>query len=186
MTAQISDTVTIDGRCYELCGVQGEGLFDPGLFDIEIEAPGPSCFRGFICSYGVDGGRLELADLELWSDPTFWSLNRTRLADLFGDSATINGDHPKVDARGLEFPICFTGGLLIGDDFIEELYKPMGFRPPYAYRDVLELTFESGRLLAKSDCSMAMLEVRLRQGLRNQEIPRDLLSWIDGSFGRDL
>lgn len=185
MTVQISDTVTIDGTTYELCGVQGEGLFEPARFDIEIEAPDTSCFRGFICGYEVHEGRLELCRLELWSDPTFWNLNRSRLAEIFGEGATISGEHPRVDAHDLGFLVGFTGGLLIGDDFIEELYKPMGFRPPYAYRDVHELTFENGHLLAKSDCSMSMLEVRLRQGLRNQEIPDDLMAWIDGSAGLD-
>ncbi len=186
MTVQISDAVAIDGRRYELCGVQGEGLFDPGLFDLEIEAPGSFCLRGYVCRYEVREGRLELGRLELWSDPTFWSLNRRRLAGLFGAAASIGGEHPKVEADDLAFPIRFTGGLLLGNDFIEALYKPMGYRPPYSYREVYELTFENGRLLARTDCSMAMLEVRLRQGLRNQEIPKDLMAWIDGGFRVDF
>lgn len=182
MAAQVSDILIDEGKPYELCGVQGEGLFDPAIFDIELEAPDTSCFRGFMCVYEICDDHLELAQLELWSDPTFWNLNRAKLTDLFGTSATINGEHPKVNATDLGFPICFTGGLLVGDDFIHELYKPMGFRPPYAYRDVHELTFENGHLLARTDCSMAMLEVRLRQGLRSSEIPKDLLAWIDGSL----
>ena len=38
----------------------------------------------------------------------------------------------------------------------------MGFHPAYKYKNVLELTFESGRLLSLSDRSPEMQEIRLR------------------------
>jgi hypothetical protein len=186
MTAPTSDSVWIDGRRYDLCGVQGEGLFNPGIFDIDVESPGTACWRGFTCAYEIRGHHLYLAELELWSDPTLWRRNRAKLADLFGEEAQIDGTHPLVDVTDMLFPIQFTGGLLVGDDFISELYDGLGFQPAYAYREVQELTFESGLLLAQSDCSMAMLEVRLRQGMRGGDEPRNLSAWIYDSFGMDF
>lgn len=39
-----------------------------------------------------------------------------------------------------------SGGLLLGEGFIQELYVHMGFHPAWKYLHVIELIFEGGQL----------------------------------------
>lgn len=185
MTAQVPEHVRINDTIYDLCGVRGEGLFDPAHHGIEPAAPHSACWRGYVCGYAILDGRLVLDDLELWSDPDRWRRNRQTLDHLFGECLALDDERPGVDARGLAFPVPFTGGLLLGADFIEELYVHMGFHPACKYRHVLELTFENGRLLSQSDRSIEMEEIRLREGRGDGKRSKDVVAWINDCFRID-
>lgn len=54
----------------------------------------------------------------------------------------------------------FTGGLLLGDGFIREMYDHMGFHLAYKFREVHELVFNGGRLTEEHDRSTQMAEFR--------------------------
>ena len=185
MTAQVSETVYINGTRYALCGVRGEGLFDPAIHDIEPAAPHSACWRGFRCGYAVTNNRLALDELELWSDAVHWPHNSMRLRHLFGDRVALDPDQPWIDAKGLAYLVPFTGGLLLGDDFVDELYVHMGFQPAYKYKNVLEVTFESGRLLSRSDRSIEMDEIRSREGRGDGKRSQDVVAWINDCFRID-
>ena len=185
MTAQVPETVRINGIKYALCGVRGEGLFNPDLFEIEPAAPNTSCWRGFICGYAVCNNRLVLDDLQLWSDSTRWNTNRERLERLFGDKIELNSTRNRVDTKGLAHSLPFTGSLLLGDHLIQDLYAHMGFHPAYKYRNSLELTFESGLLLSQCDRSTAMEEIRHTEDLAVIDAEKDLTGWIKDSYRID-
>ena len=184
MTAQVPDTVTIDGTRYALCGVRGEGMFNPAEQGIETAAPHTACWRGSVCGYLVAGERLLLDHLQIWSDPGRWPRNRAVIREFFGDRLTIDEDH-WVDAAGLAIPIPFTGGLLLGDGFIDGLDDAPGFHPAWTYQRVLEVTFEGGHLLAAFDRSAEMAELRAHDGRLSREETKDLVTWIDDSFRLD-
>jgi hypothetical protein len=185
MTAQVPETVRINGTIYDICGVRGEGLFNPDLYDIETSAPHTACWRGFICGYSVIKDRLLLDTLELWSEPGRWHRNRQALDRLFGERLALDDEQPRIDAHDLAFAVPFTGGLLLGEDFIRELYVHMGFHPAYKYKNVLEVTFESGRLLSQSDRSIEMEEIRLREGRGDGKRSKDVVAWINDCFRID-
>ena len=185
MTAQIPETVRVNGRRYDLCGIRGDDLFDPAEHDIVAAAPNTACWRGFVCGYKVRYRELLLDELNLWSEPAHWSHNRARLELLLGDKLEFDDARCAVNGRGIAFPIRFTGNLLIGRDFIEELYVHMGFHPAYKYREVLELAFEKGRLLTKTDLSEEMEEIRLRKGRGDWQESGNLAAWIDDAFRLD-
>jgi hypothetical protein len=185
MTAQVPDSVLLDGRQYALCGVRGEGLFDAARNGIETVAPDTGCWRGSVCVYEVVSDRLFLAALRLWSEPLHWKRNRARLERLFGERLALDDAHPVVDADGLAFPIRFTGGVLLGDGLIEELAADLHLQPACRYRAVLELTFESGRLLATVDRSAEMAAVRARDERNERDRSSDLVPWTDGLFRLD-
>jgi hypothetical protein len=182
MTAQVPETVVIDGQRYELCGVRGEGLFDAAGQGIETAPPDTSCWRGCICGYAVDGDHLLLDAFQLWSEPSRWRQNRARLEVIFGDRLELDDEHTAVDAEGLALLVPFTGGLLVGTDFIDEEYDHRGFQPALGYRTVLELTFENGLLLAKADLSAEMASVRERIDHNGRNGKPDLVKWVDDSF----
>lgn len=185
MTAQVPDSVRICGTDFDICGVRGEGLFDPSVYGIETSAPHTACWRGYLCGYALADRHLVLDELQLWSEPRRWPSVRPLLEEFFGDRLEIDEGQTSVNATGLGCPIPFTGGLLLGDDFVEELHVRMGFQPAYKYRRVLELTFESGLLLSQSDRSIEMEEIRLREGRGDGKRSKDLTAWINDCFRVD-
>jgi len=62
--------------------------------------------------------------------------------------------------KGLDEVIPFTGRLLLGDDFIEDMYIHMGYHPAPSYREVVELRFEQGKLVDARNPSEEMAEHR--------------------------
>lgn len=65
MTAQIPDTVLYGTGRYDLAGVGGYGLFDPGEHGLQVGMISTACWRGFICEYTVEDNQLFLTSLEL-------------------------------------------------------------------------------------------------------------------------
>jgi hypothetical protein len=62
--------------------------------------------------------------------------------------------------EGLDYPLDYTGSLLIADGFIQALYVHGGFHPAWKFERVLELVFDAGRFVEVVDRSERMAEVR--------------------------
>lgn len=54
----------------------------------------------------------------------------------------------------------YTGKIVIGNSFIDEYYKHMGLQRAWAYKKVLELIFEKGRLVEVIDHSETVQKIR--------------------------
>ena len=89
---------------------------------------------------------------------------------------------------GMRLP--FTGGMLLAQDFISDLYVHMGFHPAWKYETVHELTFDKGCLVSEADVSEKLAEVR-RAALSRAADPdsdtdrKDMMEWIARCFSRD-
>jgi hypothetical protein len=82
--------------------------------------------------------------------------------------------------------IGYTGSLLLGHDFIRELYVHMGFHPAWKYREIHELVFDKGRLVNAADRSteMAMLRDSL-SGTKDAPgsiMNEDVAAWVERCF----
>jgi hypothetical protein len=169
MSSQQPDLVTYEGDVYELVGVRGGGLFDPEAHGIQTVAPHTGCWRGFIARYEVRLRRLHLRSLSIWSERP--------LPPLFGVEATgastDDGEprHPFDPGLGGrtegeygfgEAPVAFTGGVLVGREFVGQGYSTMGADPPWLYATVHDLTFEDGWLVDAIDRSAEMATARAR------------------------
>jgi hypothetical protein len=192
MTAQISDTIIYPSlgnyredaseREWAIAGVAGESLFDPAPHQLKVQSSSTGCRRGYHCGYLVSNGELRLTrvtcglrhnDVEaigrgagpkLFGAPLRTRFQLTQAFDpktgrLGPQELTPAGDY---QVEGLSAPLDFTGGLLLGRDFIQELYVHIGFQPVYRYRTVTELTFEHGRLQNAQDHSDAVAAYRAR------------------------
>ncbi|HUE74225.1 MAG TPA: hypothetical protein VMP01_25315, partial [Pirellulaceae bacterium] len=60
MTNQVADTVKFKGQDHELAGLSGGTLFHPRVVGIEISGYSTATYRGFVCSYVIDGDQLKL------------------------------------------------------------------------------------------------------------------------------
>ncbi|MBL8820726.1 MAG: hypothetical protein JNL58_32185 [Planctomyces sp.] len=62
--------------------------------------------------------------------------------------------------RNINYHLEYSGGRLIANGFIRDLYVHMGFQPAWKYKCVRELLFENGRLTSNTDRSTEMAELR--------------------------
>lgn len=186
MTAQIHDVVRWKRRTWQLAGVDGQGLFRPegaGLNPVMLHT---ACWRGFVCTYGIERRRLELQRLEIGLDPD------AAAAASAGTGARLDGRLP-ASAGGiawvydrLTLAVPFSGGLLLGHRFVQHLYVHMGFAPAWKFEEVHEVLFEDGRLVKAADRSEQMTAIRARAA---GETPpgrgtsrADVMSWVEGTF----
>lgn len=198
MTAQVTDSILIDGRLYEICGIHGEAPFVPQSLGIEPVPPHTACWRGYINVYRIYRRRLVLEQLHTWLGASI-AEPASRSASLHAPA--INGVEPRVTVitedlaenfyDEMHFELPFTGGILAGRGFLRELYVHMGFPPPWKFESVYEAIFEKGRLTELRDVSPQMQEIRARmleKPLKPEFVrgsDEELTSWIASTFRLD-
>lgn len=194
MTAQTPDRFRLDDHTYVIVGVhnrkyarifgaRADILFTPEYLDLTPVATASNCWRGYVCQYAIRDNALVLRELNI---------------GLMEPGPEINGVRPTVPHEGsrvniyqnLDLPIKFTGGILIGDKFIQELYVHMGFHPAWKFETVIELIFAEGELIERRDVSdgMRVLRTRLLEkpmqpgGSAGEE---EIKAWIESTFSLD-
>jgi hypothetical protein len=190
MTAQINDTVFHRKIGYTLAAISGSGLFKPQSVGIEPVSMSTACWRGYYVEYAVEDERLFLTQVAL-------GLSKAdELRAKAGGGPTLFGIHPRYISQrcewvyeGVHEPVPFTGGFLLGDGFIRELYVHMGFHPAWKYREVRELLFENGCLRSDLDRSREMEGVRSKlaaEPLRPVLGDKTAIKyWVEKCFSRD-
>lgn len=187
MTAQYSDKVMYRSQEYDLAGESGsthvdssaritefDGLyFNPKSYGIELgrDRMSTACYRGYLCTYEIHNDELFLKDLRTIATPS-GRLNGVEVS-VEGDS-----DDPEFYFRSVNIPICYSGGIIIADDFIKELYSHMGYHPAWKYREIIELLFDSGKLTEVRDVSDKAEEYRKKfvnknDGPRLEDLPKE-------------
>ena len=151
MTGQVDDSICYNGEYYSISAKKGGDLFTPESMGIETEGISSACWHGYACSYSIRDNGLYLDSLEIGFAPGH------EVAEIFGikleklkDKFSFCGDH---FAENINHLMPFTGSLLIARDFIQGMYEHMGFQPPYRYRNVIELSFDDGKLHEANDRS---------------------------------
>jgi len=180
MAAQIPETVILDGRPYDLCGVKGENLlFDPRNHGVTPISLTSDCWRGYMSTYLVVDGTLYLDEIEIGLDPRDpTGRDHLLLSELFGN-LKMNGSSTPGHYENLEYPITFTGGLLLGRGFINETYVHMGFHPAYGFRHVVELALNEGQVVSGVDRSREMEEVRKKMAYGDWNDTHSLPRWVE-------
>jgi hypothetical protein len=185
MTAQVSDPVKYRGKIYSIAGKNGTGLFDPTEHGMKPVGKCSACWHGFVCTYFVVEKGLLLDQLAICLDEPAPLLFDVKPKPDEGGMRLFD-----VVYEGLQHPVPYTGGLLLGRDFIKELYVHMGHHPAWKYREVHELVFRAGELVQQTDRSDQIAELRReiamrplepRHGAKRQEIER----WIEKCFSQE-
>jgi hypothetical protein len=182
MTAQIPDTFVLDGKVYALVGQRGSTLFEPGEHGVDVRPMHTACRRGYIATYSItDAVRLVEVELQM-AEPD-------RGRTLFGVRPKKYKDG-RATYRKLEQVVEFSGGLLLGDDLVQELAVHMGFQRPYKWRVVHEVIVERGHVVERHDRSDAMAAIREKLAGRPLSPGRgssdaEIEAWIKDSFRLD-
>jgi hypothetical protein len=182
MTAQIDDTLVLRGSRRAIAGQSSPGLFDPARLGLTPIAPCTACWRGYQAVFGLDGNRLVLGELHVNLDGEVGGAGRP----------AINGVRPTGPGGGhdwfnhhyacLGLPVEYSGGLLLADGFIRELYVHNGIHPAWKYRHVTELLFDRGVLTAELDRSALMAETRQR--FTGRWVEAAILDHLEKELGR--
>ena len=193
MTAQINDRVFHRKIAFSITRFHGTGLFEPGLHGIVPGMMHSACLRGYHVGYVIEDSQLFLTNITFGASDSHAEDSREgRVPSLFGRHARLGGSVFNcwiID--DLYHPITFSGGLLLGANFIQELYLHAGFHPLLKYRDAREVLFENGRLSEDFDLSSDMQAIRTR--IREQQLEprlgnahsRMVDQWVQECFSRD-
>jgi hypothetical protein len=181
VTAQIPDHVLVDGDRYSIIGVKGERLLHPTDFGMQCHMMHTACYRGYIADYEVRDDQLILSSIQI---------------QVHGDVLPIDGveplkpfKHNRPVYEGLSVPAPFTGGLLLGGDFIQAMYVHMGFQKAIAFERVLELHLDNGKITNRFDHSENLAKKRRLAGEGAQKPwgngRDDRMNWIETMFSLD-
>jgi len=173
-----------------MAGIRGGTLFDPLSVGVMPRALSSACWRGYHCVYRVTDAALELGELTLGLSDDDLALARRAALPGFEGLTPEDDRWSGVVYRGLARRVPFTGGALLADGFIQELYVHMGYHPAWKYREVHELLFEDGRLLHAHDRSSVIAELRarlahdpLQPGVTSSR--DDIARWVESTFSLD-
>lgn len=192
MTAQASDQLMFDGERYALVAFSAGAPFDPTQHGFRPAPASTACWRGYLCHYAVRDARLLLDELSINHRPDEDPTSEAGLPPALNGVVAMKSDRSHIGAwvyRNIALPIAYDGRLVIGRDFIRELYVHMGFHPAWKYRHASELVFEHGVLVGAT-----VLDERLeamRAGARQQEarekrgITGVIADWIAKTFDRN-
>ncbi len=197
MTAQIQDVFLYEGRPFSLAGISEGELFDVTSLGLRPSMASTACWRGYQAVFAIDEGRLVLHTLHvnlLKSDRAPRTYEREVGPVIHGAAptpATEKYDFFNNHYEGVKLPIEYTGGVLLADGFIRELYVHMGFHPAWKYERVIELIFDKGALVGEHDRSAKMSEIRERVRRSEREPTTDGLptrdeirEFVERSFDR--
>ena len=184
VTGQIQDILTYRSTTYDLAGIKGGQLFDPGQYGLAPYSGSTACWRGFQCHYAVYRRKLVLKALYLTSQfppPALFGRAPNSTPENIGNFGYSYSD--------LRHPVPYSGGLLIARGFIQELYVHMGFEPAWKYSTVYELAFQDGVLTSEVDRSQQTAGVRERMlesgDWKDPTDPEAVQQWIERQFNRD-
>lgn len=207
MTAQITDTFRYRNKPRSLAGINGSGLFDPAKQGVKAVGSSTDCWRGYHCTYEVANGSLFLTKVNLWlgkkdkataargEGPKLFGKVPHRYTE-YGQQLNLGNNEVKTSWESSDFIVDalwelvpFTGGLLLGDDFIEEMYVHMGFHPAYKFQIVHELIFDAGRLVEEHDRSAQMADFREMHSSKSLEpgskaSRAEIEAWIERCFSQ--
>jgi hypothetical protein len=194
MTAQINDTFHYRECEYAIAGISEGELFDPSVLDLKPTGTCTARWRGYQAVFALSNSRLILDALHI-------NLLKPGKDYEREEGPTINGVKPTGPRRehdwfnnhyaGLQYHLEYTGGLLLADGFIRELYVHMGFHPAWKYEGVVELIFEAGILKREFDRSEQMAEIRQKfleqvEGNDSDRMPTkdEIAQFVERAFDR--
>lgn len=189
ITAQIPDIFRFENEEYAIAGVNGE-IFIPEKWGIHPVGMCSANWKGYLIIYVLHDDKLVLNQLRV----SLGEFNERDFTPKMGPE--INGTQPEYDPlqepnnsyEDLNLPLNFTGGILLGKDFIQELYVHMGFHPAWKYKTVYELVFQDGKLIEKRNLTEKMEEIRFKltdKPLKPDFSKTDLQEWIQSTFRLD-
>jgi hypothetical protein len=193
MTAQINDSFRHRDTDYSVAGISAGELFDPVVLDLDPAMLDTACWRGYQVVYSIVETHLVVADLHvhLLEDGEGYHSKQGPIINGVTPTGKLEEFDFNNHYHGLNYHLEYTGGLLLADGFIDDLYVHMGFHPAWKYERVIELIFENGVLVQEFDRSEKMAEVRQMiidsrsyRGSNQMPTKDEIREFVERSFDR--
>ena len=172
MTAQISDKIMYKNDEYSIVALENKLPFNPedhGFNPVMIHT---ACYRGYYCQYALKDKQFVLDNLTINQED---------------ELPVWRGVEPEEKSRdgwvyeNINLPIAYSGGIVMGREFIDEFYVHMGFQRAHCYERVLELELAEGNLVDLTDHSEKMKEIR--KEFREKGMPKkEIVKFINDAF----
>ena len=166
MTAQRHELLGYQGKKYSILAIENEFPFSPQDYGFNPVMLHTGCYRGYYSLFAVK-------ENELLLDKLF--VNQEEELPVWRGVEPVTGEDVKWTYAGLDLPIDYTGGIIVGDGFLHKYYQHMGYQYPHCYEEVLEFKFTGGELedvIDKSDEAEAAREVLEEEERSQKEITR--------------
>lgn len=155
MPAQVQDSIIYVDDSFSIISSTDKIPFHPDDYHMPTAPITSLCLRGYNCEYEIQGGLLYLNDLMICTRN--------------GKYPPLNGVSPKFNDFGslykkIGLPVLYTGKILAGTNLISKFFANMGTQRYYAYRKVIEFSFENGKLVRITDQSEQAEQVRRQIG----------------------
>ena len=174
MTAQIGDIYKYQKKKFTIVASTSTMPFNPRNFGLEPHTSSTACWRGYWCEYSIENDELLLKNLYLFNSegkyPTFNGVDISpqefeeyeyfTLTDEAIKKGVRPAHHGHRVYKDANLPIPYTGKILLGNGFMRGYYVHMGFQRGWAYKTLIELVFEEGRLTEYNDFSHIAKEQR--------------------------
>jgi hypothetical protein len=182
MTAQMPDIFFYQEENFSLIGLKGSDLFNPEDYGIYPIMASTACYRGYVATYHITDKQLILSSLILRSQDKKLKKINNKEAKEEKSIFSFNFLYENLD-----LPIEFTGFILLGKDFIDEMYVHMGYQRPIAYKTVIEFQFKDGEIVAINDFSEIIEKLRKEDPTRDERPDYDesTKEWIERLFSLD-
>jgi hypothetical protein len=185
MTAQAQDAFLYQGEYYSFIEGDERKLLKPQNFGMTPESTLSSCWRGFHSVYEITSEGMFLTEMTIMDvkDGIFQPIQsimpetdfymycrKPGEEDWRGAGDKIDdGKEERLRAQGYEIklepfsstykklrvPVQYSGDLILGREFIQEMYIHMGYQRAVAYKKLLYLEFTNGLLNKLVDLSEA-------------------------------
>lgn len=162
MTAQIKNTMIFEGKEFCVLAVEREWPFDPRQHGFEPHSTSTACWRGYHTGYTVRDGELLLTRLTIGLAGSKGRYKPPVWRGLHPRPSTCAATSSDWEYAGVDVPVPYTGGLVLGRDGVREFIDPMLLIGPHCFEEVHELLFERGVLTGATDRSEAMEGARRR------------------------
>jgi len=182
MTAQMPDVFFYKNENYSLIGLKGSNMFNPEDYGVYPIMANTACYRGFVATYHITEEQLILSSLILKS-------KEEKLKEINGQPAKKEKSIFSFNFlyENINLPIKYTGFILLGKDFINEMYVHMGYQRPISYETVIEFQFKDGDLVAVNDFSEVIAKLRKEDPSKDAQPDYDetTMQWIERLFSLD-
>jgi len=156
MTAQIPNTVIVQGKVFDIIGLSHGMLFSPEDYGFHPSLFHTACNDGYYARYQIVKNQLFLDRLTIHSDNNVYPL--------------LNGIVPQPSKKeygcmvydGVCLPVAYTGSIRLGSGVIDRYYLNLGYQKPSAFGTVIEYIFEEGLLMGEIDRSPDAAAIRGR------------------------
>ncbi|MHA2007496.1 MAG: hypothetical protein ACXABO_07175 [Promethearchaeota archaeon] len=180
MTAQIPDEFVLNGEDFSLVGLNGQDLFTPEDFGIIPYSGSTACWRGFVMKYLFINDQLFLEEMRV---------NAKNPPEINGVKPEPGEHSLKYSYKNLNLKTNFTGKILLAKDFIQSMYVHMGFQRPIAFKTVVEIKVEEGKVISLKDFSKQMEDQRNANPYKGAQpqsnSQKDIENWVKEKFSLD-